>query len=136
MEQSRSTLLPNIIHYLKKQALGTVSNVQLVLRGTRKNNVVTDGFFAIDVNGISCLEQSTFIRVQLWRLALDVDHIQMIIDKWENLGVEIMSEYQIKPINHELQIKALMVPAFRKYLKTTIEEIPMSQILETTKNLY
>ena len=130
MEQSRSTLLPNIIHYLKKYTgVNYYSSTQLILRVSRKNTVLTDGFFAIDVEGITSLEHSTFIRIREWKLRLGINELVLVILKWEILGIETMSEYQIKSIKYELQVKALMIPAFRSQVKCTIAETPMTDIL-------
>lgn len=132
MEQMRSTLLPNIIHYLKKyNGPDTVLSNQMVLRVYKSNSyLLTDGFFSIESRGLVPMEQNTFIRAKKWKILLDVENIVLELVEWENLGVESMSDFQIKPLKTEVQIKALMIPAFRIQVRSSLTEVPIHDILE------
>ena len=59
----------------------------------------------------------------------------LVILEKEIIGIENMSDFNIKPIQNELKIKALMVPAFRVQVKGTLNDTPIAEILEVAKML-
>jgi hypothetical protein len=132
MEQTRGTIFPNIMNFLKKYSnTEETSSTQMILRVYRNfSSVLTDGFFGINSEGIGKLDQNTFIRIKKWKLYLEIENLTLIVSEFEVLGIETMSDFQVKPIEKELQVRALMIPAFKIQIRSTLNEIPMSQILE------
>jgi len=137
MDQVRSTLLPNLISYLKKyNGVHSVSQAQLILRAnTDSLRILTDGFFFIETTSREKTEKNSFIRVKHWKIELFENDLKLHLIDWEYLGVETMSDYQVKPVKSELQIKALMVSAFRVQLRDLIPETPISLIFSTIASL-
>lgn len=137
MDQVRSTLLPNLISYLKKyNGMHSISYVQLILRAnTDSLRILTDGFFFIETTNREKIEKNSFIRIKQWKIELFENDLKLDLLEWEYLGVETMTDYQVKPIKSELQIKALMVSAFRIQLRDLIPETPISVIFSTIASL-
>ena len=135
MEQTRSTLLPNIINYLKKYSrIDQHCSSQMILRVYRNNPLfLTDGFFSVQAEGVNKIQQNAFLRIKSWKINVSVDDLALVILDSEILGIETMSDYQLKLIKNELQVRALMIPAFRYQLQRMIVETPINEIMEMAK---
>lgn len=137
MDQVRSTLLPNLICYLKKyKGQHSVSNAQLVLRAiTDSLRILTDGFFLIETANCEKVEKNSFVRIKQWKIELFENDLKMHLLDWEYLGIETIPDYQVKSVKADLQVKALIVSAFRKQLRDQIPETPISVIFSTIASL-
>jgi hypothetical protein len=139
MDEPRGTLLPLLLDLMYRyEEDDSPSTNQLLLRVIRvQPPTLTDGFFSIEVQNLSDfhLEPHTFLRVTDWTISTTMNNLTLVLRNYEKLGHDYLSEFQIKPIKENSEVKALLTNVYRKQLKATIREKSLEEIREMISSI-
>lgn len=139
MDEPRGTLLPLVLDLMYRyENDDSPSPNQLILRVLKVSPpTLTDGFFSIEVQDLSDfhLEPHTFLRVTDWTVNATLNNLTLVLRNYEKLGHDYLSEFQIKPIKDNSEVKALLTNVFRKQLRSKITEKPIEDIRQMIQSI-